>query len=363
MDMTAIMRSDLKGNPDKHHNHVAGKALPATPFGLITQMGMIKDRRQSVLRDIVEQPACETPQRHQALRRELIKRQREAQKEDEIVVADAEFSPHELLEFGAGDFVLRCAKNDTFCRTTLKQRQGERGRACSTHEVVRPLLHKWKGRELPASEPDAMCEFVIQRQCKDKASGKQTLKRIIIKAKIWDDVRVNDTTYRQCVKKKLTAQQLECLKNTSLRVIVFEDPDFDTPWIIVTTLVAVDPAIIYEIYTDRWPVEGVPSVAKTILGGQRLFVYANEHVKRLPELLLLGGNILAVVAAGHEPIPTGFWDKQPKATAGRLRRLLSKVGIESLEGNLGQLCKKESVTGHLAAKRQAKRQQASAPSV
>jgi len=355
MDMTAIMRSDLQGNPNKHHNSVAGKALPATPFGLIGQIGQVKGRRQALLNEIVEQPECKSTNRHQELRRSLIQKQRAGQKADEIVVADAEFSAHELLEFGDEDFVLRCAKNDTFCRAALKQRRGDRGRACSRREVIRAMPKTWQNRVIAASEPDACCEFVILEERKDKVSGKRDMKAVTIKVKIWNDVRVNDTTIRECVKKGFKPEQIKRLRDKRLRVLVFEDPDFDTPWMLVTTLVEVEPVIIYQIYKDRWPVEGVPSVAKTILGGHRLFVHADDHPKRLPELILLAGNILAVLAGAHEPTPTGFWDKQPKATAGRLRRLLSKVGVDCFEANFAQLCKKQSVTAHLAAARLAKR--------
>jgi len=41
---------------------------------------------------------------------------------------------------------------------------------------------------------------------------------------------------------------------------------------------------------------------------------------RLPKLIFVAGAALTYLAATHHPIPTGWWDKHPKPTAGRLRR-------------------------------------------
>jgi hypothetical protein len=67
----------------------------------------------------------------------------------------------------------------------------------------------------------------------------------------------------------------------------------------------------------------------------------------LPELDILAGSILSFLAATIPAIPTGFWDRKPKRTPGRLRRSLlgkpfPKDGILS-----GQFREKKSVTAHL----------------
>ena len=62
-----------------------------------------------------------------------------------------------------------------------------------------------------------------------------------------------------------------------------------------------------------------------VIGAHRQFVFAHQSCQRWPELALLVGGILTYLAAALPPIPTGFWDKQPKATPGRLRRLLARL--------------------------------------
>jgi hypothetical protein len=59
------------------------------------------------------------------------------------------------------------------------------------------------------------------------------------------------------------------------------------------------------------------------------------------------GGILTYVAAALPPIPTGFWDKQPKATPGRLRRLLARADFPNDYPFGPQLRKKRVVTDHL----------------
>ncbi|MBV7336964.1 hypothetical protein KFU94_53805 [Chloroflexi bacterium TSY] len=56
-----------------------------------------------------------------------------------------------------------------------------------------------------------------------------------------------------------------------------------------------------------------------MIGLHRQFVHADEACFRLPELGLLAGNLLSHLAASLPPIPTGYWDREPQATPGRLR--------------------------------------------
>ena len=106
-------------------------------------------------------------------------------------------------------------------------------------------------------------------------------------------------------------------------------------------------ADLQAFYRDRWPVEGLPLTAKQLLGAARQFVFAPESRQRLPELVLVAGAILMYVAAIQPARPTGFWDRAPKPTAGRLRRLLATVHCADLEGLPKQLRKKPSPTAHL----------------
>ena len=84
-----------------------------------------------------------------------------------------------------------------------------------------------------------------------------------------------------------------------------------------------------------------------MVGLHRHFVFALEACFRLPELALLAGAILAYVAAVSRAIPTGFWDRKPQATPGRLRRLLAQVDFPNMTDFDPQLRKKASVTDHL----------------
>jgi hypothetical protein len=87
--------------------------------------------------------------------------------------------------------------------------------------------------------------------------------------------------------------------------------------------------------------------AKQMLGAARQCVFAPESRQRLPELALVAGAILMYVAATQPALPTGFWDRAPKPTSGRLRRLLAAVHCGDLEGLPAQLRKKPSPTAHL----------------
>jgi hypothetical protein len=80
-------------------------------------------------------------------------------------------------------------------------------------------------------------------------------------------------------------------------------------------------------------------------------------------LALLAGSILSYLAAMAPLAPTGFWDRQPKRTPGRFRRMLMGKPFPQLYPLPRQLRKKASVTGHLPKGNLAPRQKvtASAP--
>jgi hypothetical protein len=101
------------------------------------------------------------------------------------------------------------------------------------------------------------------------------------------------------------------------------------------------------VYRDRWPVEGLPLWAKQRLGAARQFVFAKASRQRLPEWSLLAGSILAYTAATPPAVPTGFWDRTPRPTAGRLRRVLAGVPCEDVQELPEHLRKKRSPTTRL----------------
>ena len=104
---------------------------------------------------------------------------------------------------------------------------------------------------------------------------------------------------------------------------------------------------MFQFYLDRWPVEQVPLVAKQMLGLHGQFVFAPKSYQRLPELAMLVGNILSYLTLVLPPIPSGFWDRRPQKTTGRLRRVLARSEFPQLALKNGQLRKKNSVTAHL----------------
>ena len=107
-------------------------------------------------------------------------------------------------------------------------------------------------------------------------------------------------------------------------------------------------ADFWSFYQDRWPIEQLPLASKHMVGAHRQFVSAEESCYRLPELSLLAGSILTYLAATLPPIPTGFWDRKPKGTPGRLRRWLGRTTFSDLQPrNPGRIRRKSSVTAHL----------------
>jgi len=84
-----------------------------------------------------------------------------------------------------------------------------------------------------------------------------------------------------------------------------------------------------------------------MIGTVRQFVHTDQTVQRLPELSLLAGATLTYVAAKLPPIPTGFWERAPKSTPGRLRRVLTGRPFPANLPLPARIRKKESVTDHL----------------
>jgi len=134
--------------------------------------------------------------------------------------------------------------------------------------------------------------------------------------------------------------------NETFDVYAIYDPEFKEPWLLATP-VTLKAQSVRAIYRDRWPVEQIPLSAKQMVGAQRQFVHHPESVQRLPELALLAGSILSFLAASFPPTPTGFWDRAPKRTPGRFRRLLMGQPFPKDASISGQFRKKASVTAHL----------------
>ena len=196
---------------------------------------------------------------------------------------------------------------------------------------MRPLPRKRKDKAIAASPPDQQSHFVHE--------GRK------IGVHAWHNLVLPQT----CV----------AADAATFAIYVFHDPLYKQPLVLATNLMKIKAETAYHIYRDRWSVEQPPLAAKQMIGLHRQFVFAAESCFRLPELSLVAGAILTYMAAVLPPIPTGFWDRTPTATPGRLRRLLERADFPPSTDDDPQLRKKNSVTAHLpkgiAAHRRLKR--------
>jgi hypothetical protein len=113
-------------------------------------------------------------------------------------------------------------------------------------------------------------------------------------------------------------------------LIILYDPHYKQPLVLASNLAKLTAESAYLICRDRWPVSPAPQAGrpplatKQMIGLHRQFVFADESCFRLPELSLIASAILTYLAAVLPPIPSGFWDRSPASTPGRLRRLLPR---------------------------------------
>lgn len=315
VDTTACWRPRLQGWPGKLFRQLAGKAMTGIGFGLIAEVGQVGDQRLPLLRQIVRgQDAAES---EMSLKERTVAKAARLLKENEVLLHDGGLSVAQLQAVGVARFIVRLGSNCTARRPRLPNYKG-RGRRPTRGVLVRPLARKWKTQKLPATPPDVQTTFVFEG-------------RTII-ARGWLQVMRAD---------------LKVADEYKLYTIwVFDDPLFKRPLLLGTNLPA-EPGVIFCLYLDRWPVEQIPLVTKQLLGCQRQFVFVPTCCWRLGELAFLVGNILTWLAAILPPQPTGYWDRYPKKTPGRLRRQLAKAIFSKEALSEGRLRKKQSKTDHL----------------
>lgn len=305
VDQVGFFRPRLQGCPTKHYASQVGKALPAIPFGVLTAVGAVADQTVPLLRDIVRAPdnaaLLVAAQAHLAA--------------DEFLVADRGFFVAQMQAAQVERYVLRVAKNFTARRATLPPYAG-RGRRPTRGVLVRPCARRYRGREMAATAPDRTEAW--------QAEGRP------LQAQVWDDL-VSSTA-------SPGAPTLTCYLIT--------DPHYRTPLLLIASF-KLSAAEAYLAYRARWPVEQVPLAAKQLLGAHRQFVFGEDSRQRLPELALLSGSLLMYLAATQPAQPTGFWDRTPQPTAGRLRRQLAQYQYSEDWPMLAGIRKKASVTEHL----------------
>ncbi len=315
VDITAYWRPMLKGLKSKHYHTEAGKALPAVVFGMVGKVGRIGQQRMALLTDLIRIDLSNSSKT--AVQTSVLRQLAKNLAEDEMPVLDAGFKLKTLFQAGVDRFVLRLATNFTARRNFLPEYEG--GRPCEYGDMVRPLARTYGGKQIPATSPDRVETW--------QHNGYE------FRAEFWEEL-----VLREC---KPSAE------NQAFTVVAIYDPRFETPWLLACPL-QLSGADFWGFYHDRWPIEQLPLASKHMVGAQRQFVSAHESCYRLPELSLLAGSIQTYLAATLPPIPTGFWDRNPKGTPGRLRRWLDRTTFSDLSPQqLGRIRRKSSVTAHL----------------
>lgn len=313
VDLTAFWRPELKNCPFKHYQPEAGKALPAIVLGVVTRVGQVGSQRVPLPTLFVR--SDENDPAESKLEARLLAQVAVTLAVDELIVLDAGFNISDLQAAGIKRYTVRLAKNATARRNELPEYQGK-GRPPEYGELVRPLPRSYQGKSIAATPPDRQESW---------REGELTLR-----AEFWDNLVLSD--------QKPGAE--------SFNIAAIYDPRYKDPLLLATPL-KLSGETLREIYRDRWPVEQIPLAAKQMIGAVRQFVHAPESCHRLPELALLAGAILTYVAAKLPPIPTGFWDRAPKSTPGRLRRHLEGLPFFSNLPLPARIRKKASVTDHL----------------
>jgi hypothetical protein len=312
VDTTAFFRPRLKDCATKHYLSQAGEALPAIPFGLIANVGCVGTQTVPMVRQVVRAPSATATEAE--LVSAVLSQAATQLASDEAVVVDRGFKIGKLLAAGVPRWVSRVPRNFTARRSALPEYRGK-GRRPSHGVLVRPLARTRKGHTLAATPPD--------RTETIRFDGRS------VQADIWDGL---------CLPQAEAASVFQC--------VVFRDPAYTEPWVLAANLTL--PAVeLLAFYHARWPVEQVPLTAKQLIGAQRQFVSADAARQRLPELALLAGSLLMYLAATYPAQPTGFWDRNPRPTAGRFRRVLAQLDISKTAPLPRQLRKKNSVTAHL----------------
>ena len=315
VDITAYWRPTLKGLKSKHYHAEADKALPAVVLGMVGRVGRVGQQRMALLTDLIRADLKDASKT--ALQTRLLRQLAENLAEDEMPVLDAGFKLKTLFQADLERFVLRLATNFTARRNFLPEYEG--GRPAEYGDIVRPLARSYDGKQIPATAPDRV----------------ETWQHLGLefRAEFWDDL-----VLRECK---------PSVENQTFTVVAVYDPRFKTPWLLACPL-QLSGVDFWGFYYDRWPIEQLPLAAKHMVGAQRQFVSAEESCYRLPELSLLAGSMQTYLAATLPPIPTGFWDRNPKGTPGRLRRWLARTTFSDLQPlQQGRIRRKSSATDHL----------------
>jgi hypothetical protein len=313
-DVTAFWRPTLKGCPSKHYHPAANRALPAVIFGIHGAVGDLAGQRMALPRGFVRVELREGSEKK--LWQRMLATVQQELAADEVLVVDAGVKIADLQVSKIQRYEVRLAINFTARRNFLPEHH--KGRKPSYGALVRPLPRQRKDNILPATPADETYTWAVEGRT--------------LRAEIWRDL--------------VLPTQVPSQDNPIFDVYAIYDPHFDQPWLLATPL-KLRAECVRAIYRDRWPVEQVPLSAKQMVGAHRQFVHTPESVQRLPELALLAGSILSGLAATFPLAPTGFWDRAPRRTPGRFRRLMLGRPFPKDIAFPAQLREKRSVTDHL----------------
>lgn len=311
----AFWRPALKNCPSKHFHPKANRALPAVIFGIVGTVGEIGGQRVACPRAF-ERVHPKDPSESR-LWAEVLRHASRSLAPDEILAVDAGVKIGDLQEAGIDPYAIRLASNFT-ARRNYPAPYAQRGRKPVYGQRIRPLERTYQGKTIAKSEPDRM-EIWVE-------AGRE------IRVEIWEDLVLPDVVPNE--------------QAQTFQVYAIYDPAYLAPWLLATPL-KLKAATVKAIYQDRWPVEQIPLAAKQMVGAHRQFVHAPESIQRLPELALLAGSILSYLAATVPTAPTGFWDRQPKRTPGRFRRMLRGKPFPQSYPFPERLREKASCTAHL----------------
>lgn len=296
-------------------------------MGLIARVGSVAGQRFGLPLGLVRaDPDDPSPAAHQrALLQEVVQQLGP----NDLAVTDREFTVALLLAAGVTAWVTRLRKNVTARRATPPAYRG-RGPRPISGERVRPLARRYGQCELPATPPDQETRW---------SEGSREPR-----AEQWHDLVGADAPQPG---------------SPTFTVTAIYDPAYTEPLLVATPL-ALTPEVLRELYRDRWVlrqrrIEQLPLAAKQMLGAARQFVHAEETCQRFPELAVIAGAVLTLrqaqgrlyAAATSPAVPTGAWDRRPRPTPGRLRRVLAQAVIPHEYPWPERLRVKRAVTDHL----------------
>lgn len=316
VDTTGFWRPRLKGWLGKHFSAIAGKALPAVVFGIIVISGHIGEKRVPLLKAVVR---CVAGLSKSAFHVLLLKQADKHRQSNDVCIVDAGIEVSEIYKAGVENYLARLAKNCTARRNELPKYKGKGARP-KYGEYIRPVARQGrKDNLIPATPADKTETFEFDGRT--------------ITVSFWHDLVLSNT--------KVSADA------ATFSIYMYDDPDYKQPLILATDIKPQKVQTPYFLYKDRWTAEHPPLAAKQVVGLHRHFVFASESCFRLPELAFIVGSILTLVAASNPPIPSGFWDRKPKATPGRLRNALRTVDFPTFSDFDPRIRKKASVFIHL----------------